>query len=359
LPKINKNSLIEKNIKIKIMKKIAIIIVTLVMQSSLMAQMQTYKITVLPSDKKLEISSGAGTLNIESHDGNEVIILSKLNTIDLPKEAEGLKPIVGGSIDNTNTGANVNKVGQVIKVKIPKTSMYSNFTIKVPKNMNTKVKEFANSYCTWNISGLSGELETKTSYSSVNITDATGPLLVHSDWGKVKVIYSKVAPDKPNSLYSNGGLDVTLPADCKANLNLLSSFGSVFTDFDIAQKVKTEQTDKDEDADKDKTETDEDNNDSEKNKPARVDRDNSKKDRNVNKDSGYSYAYTYGKDAITLKNELLKQQKANWSYASGITNSSDDCNCDNDSSTIGTINGGGVNITLRSDHSNIYLRKKK
>ncbi|MFY7912992.1 MAG: hypothetical protein ACOVO2_25710, partial [Emticicia sp.] len=61
--------------------------------------------------------------------------------------------------------------------------------------------------------------------------------------------------------------------------------------------------------------------------------------------------------STTLAEDLvrLKERGINWNEISD----SSDCNCNNTNATIGTINGGGVNLTIRSDHGNVYLRKKK
>jgi predicted membrane protein len=52
--------------------------------------------------------------------------------------------------------------------------------------------------------------------------------------GKVTVALDKVAAGKAMSFSSmNGTIDVTLPADIKANLKMKVDNGDVYTDFDV------------------------------------------------------------------------------------------------------------------------------
>ena len=52
--------------------------------------------------------------------------------------------------------------------------------------------------------------------------------------GKVLVSLNNVTPDKAMSFSTmNGDIDVTLPADIKANVKMKTDHGDMFTDFDI------------------------------------------------------------------------------------------------------------------------------
>jgi hypothetical protein len=56
----------------------------------------------------------------------------------------------------------------------------------------------------------------------------------HTTNGKVTVALNKVSPDKAMSFTSfNGTVDVTLPADIKANLMMKTNNGEIWSDFDI------------------------------------------------------------------------------------------------------------------------------
>jgi len=68
----------------------------------------------------------------------------------------------------------------------------------------------------------------------VSITNSSGAVLATSVNGKVTVALDKVAPGKAMSFSTmNGTIDVTLPADIKANLKMKVDNGDVYTDFDV------------------------------------------------------------------------------------------------------------------------------
>jgi DUF4097 and DUF4098 domain-containing protein YvlB len=69
---------------------------------------------------------------------------------------------------------------------------------------------------------------------SVSMTDVSGSVVAHSLNGAVTVSMKRVTAQKAMSFTSlNGRVDVTLPADTKANLKVRSDNGDVWTDFDV------------------------------------------------------------------------------------------------------------------------------
>ncbi|MGB3800972.1 MAG: DUF4097 family beta strand repeat-containing protein [Lewinella sp.] len=80
--------------------------------------------------------------------------------------------------------------------------------------------------------GMSIEIETE--YGDVTVVDITGLTRVHSTYGTLEIAPGELAPDSMLDLYSNyGDVDLTLPADAKANLELITEYGTLLTDFDI------------------------------------------------------------------------------------------------------------------------------
>ena len=60
----------------------------------------------------------------------------------------------------------------------------------------------------------------------------------------VEVTLARVAADKPLSFSTmNGDIDVTLPADVKANLKMKSEQGEIYSDFDINMTRQTAKSD--------------------------------------------------------------------------------------------------------------------
>ncbi|MCU0324874.1 MAG: DUF4097 domain-containing protein [Spirosomaceae bacterium] len=331
------------------MKKTILISASILMASFAFGQdNKPYKANFSGSNKKVQILSAANQLTVEGYNGNEVIIETDKGNKEFPEEAEGLRVISAGVVDNTGTGANVTTEENIMKIRLPKSRYFGNFKVKIPNNLPVNIKENGNAYGKWYIGGLDSELEINTSYSIVNIKGVSGPIIARCGYGKISVVYDKLNPDKPNSISASGAVDVTLPSDTKANLRLESSYGEIFTDFDLVEVTKTKKGDDDADDKiaKTKATAEKDAARSTNNVTVNVDGATiTTKPATASKATGYAYSIGSGSSWNTAQYWDGKEWK-----------SSNDCNCNE---TSYTINGGGVSLRLHSDHGNIYLRKKK
>lgn len=332
----------------------------------------TFKQSFSGADKRVVIFSASSNLTIEGVAGTEVIVESDKQEKEFPDEAQGLKIVSpGGATDNTGIGANVQVEGNTLKIRLPKSKYYGNFVVKIPKDLNVSLKENGNSYGKWFISGMKGEVEAETSYSTLNIKNVSGPIVARGGYGKIYVEYDQLSQSRPNSISASGAVDITLPADAQANLKVQATFADFFTDFDIAP-AKLDLTENN--SKKNVWYTTYNNQTVYVNANGAYDRygkkfpeadynkiiesDVAKKDKLANtqsldltKDLAKAKAQT-GKSFMSA-DDVVNQ--SGW----GKNTSSDDCNCSNDGATTGTINGGGVNLIIKSDHGNVYLRKKK
>lgn len=68
---------------------------------------------------------------------------------------------------------------------------------------------------------FSGETQISSLYRSVSLTDVTGPALVNTVGGDIKVVFNKEKPKALFSLISNDGdIDVTMPENTKVSMNI-------------------------------------------------------------------------------------------------------------------------------------------
>jgi hypothetical protein len=313
-----------------------------------------YKTNFSGANKKVQILSGANQLTVEGHNGNEVIIEAESSNKDFPEEAEGLKIVTAGTVDNTGIGASATIEDNVLKIKLPKSKYFGNFKVKVPKDLTISVKESGNAYGKWFISGLDGELEVFTGYTTVNIKSVLGPVLAHCGYGKISVTYDKLNQSKPNAISASGSVDITLPADAKANLRLENSYGDIFTDFDLAEILTEDIKGGDGKDDKMKKVAANAETDSERypNRPSATAATAPASSSKVTTISGLGQSYSYATSSSGGQNAMY------WDGKEWKSMSSDECNCNGKGSSY-AINGGGVNLRVHSDHGNIYLRKKK
>ena len=101
---------------------------------------------------------------------------------------------------------------------------------------NKRYRENCNSRIRLRVAVPAGlRVEVETVYGAVEATDQAGLARVHSTYGALEVVYDDVAPPAELDLYSNyGEVDLSLPADVAAEVELVTQYGSLLTDFDIA-----------------------------------------------------------------------------------------------------------------------------
>ncbi|GAB2618251.1 hypothetical protein GCM10027035_13060 [Emticicia sediminis] len=306
----------------------------------------SFKQSFSGADKRVVILSASSNLTIEGITGTEVIVESDKQEKEFPDEAQGLKIVSpGGATDNTGIGANVQVEGNTLKIRLPKSKYYGNFVVKVPKDLNVSIKENGNSYGKWYISGMKGEVEAETSYSTLNIKNVSGPIVARGGYGKIYVEYDQLSQSRPNSISASGAVDITLPADAKANLKVQATYADFFTDFDITPTKIEEVNDKGEKGEKGEKGDKGD-------KLAKVE---------ATSPTGQQAKTIKGTGNVYVVESFPAQKSVAYADArwSNKQNYDTDCNCYDTNATIGTINGGGVNLIIKSDHGNVYLRKKK
>lgn len=312
------------------MKKVAVVILVCMAYATSFGQTKPYKVAFSGQGKKVQVAVQQASVVIQGVDGNEVSIeQTGENRKELPKEAEGLRLITGGVVDNTGVGASAEVDGNTLKIIIPKNRYTGVLTIKVPKSLDLSVMESQNmGEQKIVINDIAGEIELKTNNSKAYLNDITGPLVANTGYGKIFVTYSKLSQGSPSSISASGAIDVTLPADSKANLKIRSYYGDLFTDWDIAATKKEAKT-----------------------MASSGTKSISGQVEQAGEVSVTAKARSFNRnDDDSDDRDIFKKDQ--FVYVSGTSSSKTD-------SFEGTINGGGVVVDLKSSNGNIYVRKKK
>jgi hypothetical protein len=310
------------------MKKVVVVVLICMAYATSFGQTKPYKVAFSGQGKKVQIAIQQASVNIQGVDGNEVTIeQTGENRKELPKEAEGLRLVTGGVVDNTGVGASAEVEGNVLKILIPKNRYTGVLTIKVPKSLDLSVTESQN----WGeqkitISDIAGEIELKTNNSKAYLNDITGPLVANTGHGKIFVTYSKLSQSSPSSISASGAIDVTLPNDAKANLKIRSYYGDLFTDWDIAATKKEN-----------------------KSVASSGTKTIAGQGDKTSDEIVAAKARVYTRNDDDNERDIFKRDQ--FVYVAGNSAKSD--------AFEGTINGGGVVIDLKSSNGNIYIRKKK
>lgn len=157
------------------------------------------------------------------------------------KKIAGMKRLSGSS-----SGLEVEEENNVVTINTQSWKAATDLTIQVPRATSLEIRSSMDGAVV--VDGVSGEIDINNINGPVSVTNVAGNTLVHTVNGDITVAMARVAADKPLSFSTmNGDIDVTLPADVKANLKMKSDQGEIYSDFDIdmtRQPAKAEATPK-------------------------------------------------------------------------------------------------------------------
>lgn len=157
------------------------------------------------------------------------------------------KRIAGMKLLSASTsGLEIEEENNVVQISTQSWKAATDLVIQVPVTTSLEVRSTMDGAVI--VEGVSGEIDINNINGPVTLKNVSGNTLVHTVNGDIEVVLARVAADKPLSFSTmNGDIDVTLPADVRANLKMKSEQGEIYSDFDINM---TRQTAKSEAAEK-------------------------------------------------------------------------------------------------------------
>jgi len=113
-------------------------------------------------------------------------------------------------------------------------------TVSVPVHTSLKLRAVNDGDIV--VTGVDGDLDVDDINGAVTLNNVSGSVVAHALNGHVYATLTRVDPQKAMAFSSlNGNIDVTFPADLKANVSIRSDQGDVFSDFDIQLKAASSQ----------------------------------------------------------------------------------------------------------------------
>ncbi len=173
-----------------------------------------------------------GSISVEGYSGKEVIVeatttLQKIEPVEEERKVTGLK-----RIPFTATGLTIEEENNHMEITTSSWKNYIELAIKVPTQCNLNLGCVNGGELT--VQNVSGELEVSNTNGKVTLQNISGSVVGHTINETLSVIFNSVQPDKVMSFTSfNGDVDVTLPANVKADVKIKSRQGEIYTDFDI------------------------------------------------------------------------------------------------------------------------------
>jgi lia operon protein LiaG len=200
---------------------------------------QEFKIQVSNSaNTELELKDFIGELTVTGYNGNEIIVTGSEGT-SLPDKARGLKRVYPAGEDNTGAGLFQTKTDNKISLEcLLPIGHEGSYTLKIPNNLKLTIDRKCGQGDQVNVSGMTSEVDI-TNCQDINLSNVSGPLVLNSISGEIKVVFTQVNKDKPINIANiSGDIDVTIPASTPMNLEMSNLSGNMYSDFDISSQKK-------------------------------------------------------------------------------------------------------------------------
>ncbi len=216
-------------------------ILPLLLFSLLLSAQPEHKVAV---DNKIIEFSELDRLMIVGYDGDELKLTQENANRNADERAQGLRKI-SASGRSDNTGLGLSAKGLDDRVLIEQVGKGEGKIIAyVPNKSVVKVTQSTYRGGDFSASNFDGELDVTMHYHKVKLTNTYGPLSINTIYGSIEAAFSDGPPTQDIRLHSTyQNVDLTLPNNTKADLRLNTSYGSMYTDFDIEVKANGDQAD--------------------------------------------------------------------------------------------------------------------
>lgn len=225
------------------MKKQSIILITLLCVGLFANAQKEFRLAKTSGQLKLNINGAI----IEGYDGKEIIFSTQTTpVIEVDERAKGLVAINGsGFTDNTGMGVSVTENGQEINVNNVSKKTIGILTIKVPQGIKVSFSNNSNQYYEEVIiRNLKSEIEVSTSYNRIKLENNSGPMNIKTIYGSIDASFNTDVKGPISIISVYDYVDIALPASTKANLELATSYGKLYSGKEFAIDVDKSDTEK-------------------------------------------------------------------------------------------------------------------
>jgi DUF4097 and DUF4098 domain-containing protein YvlB len=191
------------------------------------------KVTVPLSDPSRPVNLRAhlvsGSITVKGADVKEVVVEARARGDEAHSggRAEGMK-----RIPMTSTGLNIEAENNNVRVSTDSYQRTIDLTITVPTHTSVSLHSVNDGNIV--VSGVDGDLDVNNVNGEVDLKNIGGSVVAHALNGHVIATFTRIDPQKPMAFSSlNGDIDVTFPADLKANVSMRTDNGEVYSDFDV------------------------------------------------------------------------------------------------------------------------------
>ncbi len=195
----------------------------------------TVDLTAPDKPGSLEVKLVSGSLHVSGYGGKRIVVeaAGRPRPAGKPRAEKAAPP--GMKRLATTSPLNLTAAEKNNHVELTADSFRQSIdlTIKVPLSFSLKLGTLDGGDIV--VENVQGELEVSNVNGAIVLNQVSGPALANTVNGNLTVTFRKVTAGAPMAFSSlTGKVDVTLPATTKATLKLKSSYGQVYSDFDVA-----------------------------------------------------------------------------------------------------------------------------
>lgn len=183
----------------------------------------------------VKVSMVNGGITVKAYDGKEVVVEARVRNRENARNEGGPKRIAisttGLSVEEENNEVNINTDSYMHPIDV---------TVSVPVHTSLKLRAVNDGDIV--VTGVNGDLDVDDVNGSVTLNNIAGSAVAHALNGHLTATFARVDGQKAMAFSSlNGNIDVTFPADLKADVSIRSDQGDVFSDFDVQLKAAAAQ----------------------------------------------------------------------------------------------------------------------
>src|SRR5712672_237064 len=184
---------------------------------------------------RVKVGMVNGGIIVKAYEGKEVVVEAHARNRENSRNEGGPKRLAISttrlSVEEENNEVNVNTESYMRAIDV---------TVSVPVRTSLKLRAVNDGDIV--VTGVNGELDVDDINGAVTLNNVSGSVVAHALNGHVYATLTRVEPQKAMAFSSlNGDIDVTFPADLKANVSIRSDRGDVFSDFDVQVKAAASQ----------------------------------------------------------------------------------------------------------------------
>jgi len=184
---------------------------------------------------RVKVSLVNGGITVKAYEGKEVVVEARVRNRENARNEGGPKRLsissTGLSVEEENNEVNINTDSYMHPIEV---------TVSVPVHTSLKLRAVNDGDIM--VTGVDGDLDVDDINGAVTLNNVSGSVVAHALNGHVYATLTRVDPQKAMAFSSlNGNIDVTFPADLKANVSIRSDQGEVYSDFDVQLKAASSQ----------------------------------------------------------------------------------------------------------------------